>query len=92
MENLLKLCSPKSNKDNKNYQLKTDKNEYQTFYFDVCHYVPQSGIKIGEKKNIRYAFERFPKMDEYIKNDAFDLKKFKDSPLDLLKTLEKKMK
>lgn len=31
-------------------------------------------------------------MDEYIKNDAFDLKKFKDSPLDLLKTLEKKMK
>ncbi len=59
---------------------------------EVTYYVPRSGIKIGEKKNIRYAFERFPKMDEYIKNDAFDLKKFKDSPLDLLKTLEKKMK
>ena len=58
----------------------------------VTYYVPESGITIGLKKNIRYAFERFPKMDEYLSSDKFDLKSFKKSPFDLLKVLDSKVK
>ena len=54
----------------------------------VTYYVPSVNATGGLTADIRRAFDRFPKMANYIESDNFKLKDFKKNPFGLLDTLD----
>ncbi len=54
----------------------------------VTYYVPSVNATGGLTADIRRAFDRFPKMANYIESDDFKLKDFKKNPFGLLNTLD----
>ena len=50
----------------------------------VPYWIPSDANSIGAKTGLRYCFERFPKVAEYIKGKDFKIKDLKDDPLSIL--------
>ena len=54
----------------------------------VTYYVPTWGTQISLKAEIRRAFDRFPKMADYIESDKFNMNELKKNPFNLIKVLD----
>lgn len=50
----------------------------------VPYWIPSDANSIGAKTGLRYCFERFPKVAEYIKGKEFKMKDLKNAPLSIL--------